>query len=58
VKQEGLLLAARQQSGDVVVFDDVHIPDVNAAVESLAKVYYIERLQVLPKRAYAIARRQ
>jgi hypothetical protein len=58
VKQEGMLLADRQEAGDVVVFDDVHIPDVGAAVDSLSKVYDIERLQVLPKRAYAIARRK
>jgi hypothetical protein len=58
VRQEGLLLADRQQPGDVVVFDDVHIPDVSAAVDLLSKVYDIERLQVLPKRAYAIARRK
>jgi hypothetical protein len=58
VRQEGLLLSDRQQSGDVVVFDDVHIPDVGAAVDLLSKVYDIERLQVLPKRAYAIARRK
>jgi predicted O-methyltransferase YrrM len=58
VRKEGLLLADRQESGDVVVFDDVHIPDVGAAVESLKRSYDIERLQVLPKRAYAIARRK
>jgi prepilin-type processing-associated H-X9-DG protein len=58
VRQEGLLLSDRQQSGDVVVFDDVHIPDVGAAVDSLKRSYDLERLQVLPKRAYAIARRK
>ncbi len=58
VYQEGLLLSARQEPGDLVIFDDVHIPDVSKAVESLAKLYDIERLQVLPKRAYAIARRK
>lgn len=58
VKTEGQLLAARQEAGDVVVFDDVHIPDVGAAVDSLKTLYDIERLQVLPKRAYAIARRK
>jgi hypothetical protein len=58
VKQEGLMLADVQQPGDLVIFDDVHIPDVGAAVDSLAKVYDIERLQILPKRAYAIARRK
>ena len=58
VEHEGLLLAARQQAGDLVIFDDVHIPDVGAAVESLTKLYDVERLQILPKRAYAIARRK
>jgi predicted O-methyltransferase YrrM len=58
VRKEGLLLADRQESGDVVVFDDVHIQDVGAAVDSLKRSYDIERLQVLPKRAYAIARRK
>ena len=58
VYREGLLLSARQESGDVVVFDDVHIPDVWIAVDSLAGFYDIERLQILPKRAYAIARRK
>lgn len=58
VYQEGLLLSSRQETGDVVVFDDVHIHDVSRAVEALAKFYDIERLQILPKRAYAIARRR
>lgn len=58
VRQEGLLLADRQERGDVAIFDDVHIPDVGAAVDSLKRDYDIERLQILPKRAYAIARRK
>jgi predicted O-methyltransferase YrrM len=58
VYREGLLLSARQESGDVVVFDDVHIPDVSQAVDSLAGLYDIERLQILSNRAYAIARRK
>lgn len=58
VKQEGLLLADRQQPCDMVIFDDVHIPDVGAAVQSLSHHYAIATLQVLPKRAYAIARRR
>jgi hypothetical protein len=40
------------------VFDDVHIPDVSQAVDSLAGLYDIERLQILSNRAYAIARRK
>jgi predicted O-methyltransferase YrrM len=58
VYREGLLLSARQESGDVAVFDDVHIPDVSQAVDSLAGLYDIERLQILSNRAYAIARRK
>lgn len=58
VRKEGLLLSDRQVSGDVVIFDDIHIPDVGAAVDSLKRVYDLEKLQVLPKRAYAIARRK
>lgn len=58
VRQEGVLLAARQASGDIVVFDDVHIPDVSVAVTSLHHDYAIEYLQVLPKRAYAMAVRR
>lgn len=58
VRQEGQMLSDRQEFGDLVVFDDVHIPEVGAAVESLKRVYDVERLQILPKRAYAIARRK
>jgi hypothetical protein len=58
VRKEGLLLADRQELGDLVIFDDVHIPDVGAAVDSLMRDYEIERIQVLPKRAYAVARRK
>lgn len=58
VRQEGVLLAARQSAGDVVVFDDVHIGDVSAAVTSLHHDYKIDYLQVLPKRAYGLAVRR
>lgn len=55
VYQEGLLLKDRQEPGDVVVFDDVHIPGVWAAVQRLTRFYAVEPpLRVLPKRAYAI----
>lgn len=57
VAQEGVLLADRQQSGDLVVFDDVHLADVREAVSDL-RAYAVEWLRVLPKRAYAIARRR
>lgn len=59
VYQEGLLLKDRQEPGDVVVFDDVHIPGVWAAVQRLTRFYAVEpMLQVLPKRAYAIGVRK
>jgi predicted O-methyltransferase YrrM len=54
VKQEGQLLAARQTVGDLVVFDDVHLPDVWDSVHGLQD-YYTERIDVLPARAYGVA---
>lgn len=58
VAKEAALLSKRQEPGDLVVFDDVHIGDVSAAVDSMAHVYSLERLDVLPKRAYAIGVRR
>jgi predicted O-methyltransferase YrrM len=58
VAEEGKLLARRQSPGDVVVFDDVHLEDVNEAVLSLGKYYELERVQLLPHRAYAIGVRR
>lgn len=57
VRREGELLADRQDSGDVAIFDDVHLPDVWRAVQGL-DAYDVERLGVLPQRAYAIGRRR
>ena len=56
VRREGRLLAMHQHPGDVVVFDDVQIPGVRAAVGTLRQ-YAVEYLSVLPTRVYAIARR-
>lgn len=58
VAAEGAEIAARQAPGDVVVFDDVHLPDVKLAVSGLRNDYAIEWLTVLPKRAYAIGVRR
>lgn len=58
VAQEGRLIADRQRPGDAVVFDDVHLPDVKAAVMGLAKLYQIEQVNVLPNRAYSVAIRR
>lgn len=57
VSWEGALLAERQQAGDVVMFDDVQIPDVNMAVMGL-RAYTVQYVNVLPNRQYAIARRK
>lgn len=57
VSWEAALLAERQQSGDLVIFDDVQIPNVAKAV-SEARGYAVTYLDVLPNRRYAIARRK
>lgn len=58
VRREGVLLTARQQSGDLAIFDDVHIPDVSVAVSSLHHDYRLEYIEVLPNRHYAIGVRK
>lgn len=58
VRREGVLLTARQQAGDLAVFDDVHIPDVSQAVVSLQPDYRFEYLEPLPHRHYAIGVRR
>lgn len=56
VRVDASLLAARQRSGDVVMFDDVHMPDVRKAVSEL-KTYDVRVLELKPDRHYAIGRR-
>lgn len=58
VRREGKLLTSRQQSGDLAIFDDVHIGDVSAAVTSLHHEYRLTYLQPLPNRAYAVGVRR
>lgn len=58
VSQEGWLLSNRQVAGDVALFDDVHLPDVDKAVKGLAKVYELERFDLLPNRALMLAVRK
>lgn len=58
VRKEGVLLAQRQMTGDLAIFDDVHIPDVSVAVNSLHHDYRLEYLEVLPHRHYAIGVRR
>lgn len=49
-------IKARQQPGDVIIFDDLQIPGVDDAVGNLSG-YTIERLACKPERQYAIATR-
>lgn len=53
VSWEVSLLASRQQSGDLAIFDDVQIPDVARAVRE-SRSYAFTTLEILPERAYAI----
>ena len=57
VLKEGKLIADRQESGDVVMFDDVHIPGVARAV-SMLDCFDVEYLEVKPERKYAIGVRR
>jgi predicted O-methyltransferase YrrM len=57
VREEGRLLAERQEPGDVVMFDDVQILGVAKAVASL-KSYEFQYLEVKPERKYAIGVRR
>jgi predicted O-methyltransferase YrrM len=58
VAQEARLLSKVQLAGDVIVFDDVHLADVRAAVETVGDRYALRYLEVLPHRHYAIGVRQ
>lgn len=57
VKYESSVLSARQESGDVIICDDIQIPGINTAVVEL-KGYDVERVHVLATRGYAIARKR
>jgi hypothetical protein len=58
VAREGWLLSQRQESGDLCIFDDLHLPDIAKAVNGLREYYAIERIDVLPNRAYAVGIRK
>ncbi len=57
VSWEAALLAARQQPGDLAIFDDAQIEGVAKASKEL-RSYDLEYLEVLPTRKYAIGRRK
>jgi len=61
VEEEARLLTERQHAGDIIVFDDVHIPGVAEAIGTLERQrnYAIERIVAIPdKRIYAVATRK
>lgn len=58
VTREARMIAARQNSGDLIIFDDAHIPGIAAAIEPMGQIYELERLEPKPGRAYVIARRR
>lgn len=53
VRFEALEIAARQQTGDVIVFDDLQIEPVHRAVRELSG-YHLEEITAGPRR-YAVA---
>lgn len=58
VSQEAALLAKRQEPGDLVIFDDAHMPDVASAIETARGNYTLTSLVAKPGREYVIARRR
>lgn len=54
VKADIALVTPRQQTGDIILFDDVNKDQVNRAVREMAG-YELEYIKLLPNRAYAIA---
>jgi predicted O-methyltransferase YrrM len=54
VKSDIATVTPRQQSGDIILFDDLQAPGVARAVSEL-QGYDLEHIEVLPTRKYAIA---
>ena len=57
VKSDISIVTPRQQSGDIILFDDLQKSDVARAVSEL-QGYDLEYIEVLPTRKYAIAVKQ
>lgn len=53
VKEDAMNISARQKTGDVIVFDDVHLTAVREAAQDL-EGYTLEMVQLKRDRAYAI----
>jgi predicted O-methyltransferase YrrM len=58
VAREADLLHARQQPGDLVIFDDAQIDGVARAIDRASKRYAVEYLDPMPGRRYAVAVRR
>jgi predicted O-methyltransferase YrrM len=58
VTQEARRISAKQQSGDLIIFDDAHIPTIADAIIPMGQLYNLETIRVKPERAYVIARRR
>lgn len=58
VSEEGWLISHRQQTGDVALFDDVHLAPVDRAVNELRSVYDFQRFDLLPQRALTLGVRK
>lgn len=58
VLEETRILAARQQPGDIAIFDDTQIDGVERAVQASGQFYDFRYLQPLPQRRYAIGTRR
>ena len=51
VSQEGWLLSRRQETGDMVLFDDVQMRDVAKAVDGMSSAYdLVDRFELIPPR--------
>lgn len=53
-----IAISKKQQSGDVMLFDDVHMIEVRRAFVNTQALYDLETVVALPQRAYGIARRR
>lgn len=58
VYEEGRLLGARQEPGDLAIFDDLQIDGVAAAVKQLTSLYTVQELRISAQRGYAIGVRR
>ena len=58
VQAEGFLLSHRQEHGDVALFDDVHLPGVEKAVNGLLSVYEFQRFDLRENRALMLGVRK